>query len=144
MAKLASAKPTPAKPTVKPTPDKVKKKGGKVNFDLVGDKDTNVYPFKVAMPEGFNFKVNKVLKKRDFTADHLFFEHRVAEMEYKAEIFKVQAEEAKKIGSSADRNRLKRVMKLQEKMDELKAQLTEQGIDVGALLAGMKDEAAVA
>jgi len=35
-------------------------------------------------------------------------------------------------------------MKLQEKMDELKAQLTEQGIDVGALLAGMKDEAAVA
>jgi len=129
----------PAKPTVKPTPAKTKK-AGRVNFDLVGNKDPEIYPFKDAVPEGFSFKVNKPLKKRDFSADHLFFSYRAEEMDIKAAAFRAQAEEAKKIGSSADRNRVKRVLKLQEKMDELKAQLTAQGIDVQALLAGMADE----
>jgi len=142
---MARVKPAaePAKPTVKPTPEKVKKHG-RVVFDLVGDKNPEVYPFKEAMPEGFNFKVNKGLRKRDFSADHLFFEYRALEMEAKALTFRAQAEEAKKIGSSADRNRLKRVIKLQEKMDELKEQLTAQGIDVTKLLAEMADDTAAA
>jgi len=140
---MARTKPAaqPAKPTVKPTPEK-KRKAGRVVFDLVGDKNPEVYPFKEAMPEGFNFKVNRGLRKRDFTADHLFFEYRALEMDAKAIIFRAQAEEAKKIGSSADRNRLKRVIKLQEKMNELKEQLSAQGIDVDKLLADMTDDTA--
>jgi len=143
---MARVKPAaePAKPTVKPTPEKVRKVTARIPFDLVGDKNPEVYPFKEAVPEGFNFKVNKTLKKRDFTADHLFYEHRAAEMNFKATLFTAQAEEAKKIGSSADRNRLKRVIKLQEKMDELKEQLTAQGIDVTKLLAEMADDTAAA
>lgn len=134
---------TPAKPTtVKPTPEKSKDKKGRTEFKLVGHKDEKVYPFQVAMPEGFDFKINKPLKKRDFTADHLFYEYRALEMEFKAVGFRAQAEEAKKLGSAKDRSSAKRLIKLQDKMGELKEQLTKQGVNVEELLANAAKEAA--
>lgn len=129
-------KPTPARPTT----TKVPKPKGRQEFKLVGSKDENVYPFKDAVPEGFDFATNKPLKKRDFSADHLFYEYRAAEMDFKAAAFRKQAEEAKKLGSAKDRSRAKRLVKLQEKMAELKKQLTEQGVDVEDLLAAAATE----
>lgn len=129
-----SQKKTSAKPTVRPTPAKSKSKG-RVQFKLVGNKDTEVYPFKVSLPEDFDFKTNKSLKKRDFTADYLFYEYRALECDFKAAAFRIVAEEVKKLGSAKDRSSAKRLVKLQEKMAELKTQLTEQGVDVDELLA---------
>ena len=130
--------PTPAKPTVKPTPVKAR---GRIEFPLVGDKNEDVYPFKVPVPEGFDFKAHKALKKRDFEADHMFYSFRAAELEFKALAFHAQAEEAKKLGSAQDRGRAKRLIKCQSKMDELRQQLTAQGVDVDKLLADAAKEA---
>jgi len=125
-----------AKPTItKPEP----KKTGRVDFSGIGNKDPELYPFKDAVPEGFDFKLHRALKKRDFSADYLFYEFRAAEMDYKGSLFRDQAEEAKKLGSAADRGRAKRLIKLQEKMSELKEQLTAQGINVDELLATVED-----
>lgn len=131
--------PTSAKPA-KPTTTAVPKPKGRQEFKLVGSKDDKVYPFKVAMPEGFDFATNKPLKKRDYSADYLFYEYRALEMDFKAATFRKQAEEAKKLGSAKDRSRAKRLVKLQEKMDELKKQLTEQGVDVNELLSAAATE----
>lgn len=122
----------PAKPTMKPTPTRPK---SRTDFGPVGSKNADVYPFKKAVPEGFDFRAHKSLKKRDFALDHLFYEYRAAEMDFKAAAFRKQAEEIKKLGSAKDRGRAKRLVKLQEKMAELRKQLEEQGINVNELLA---------
>jgi hypothetical protein len=116
-------------------PEKPKKtKGGRKVFGLVGNKNADVYPFKVPVPENFDFDTFKALKKRDFASDEMFYRYRAAEMEHKAAGFITKAEEAKKMGSAADRGKAKRLIKLQEKMAELKKQLTEQGVNVDELL----------
>ncbi len=117
----------PAKPEVSTTSTKP---AGKTVFESVGNKDSKVYPFTETTPKGFDFKVHKSLKKKDFTADHLFFEFRAIEMDRKAVAFRRQAEEAEKLGSVKDRGRMKRLVKLQDKMAELKQQLEAQiGVD---------------
>ena len=92
-------------------------------------------PYDVALPEGFDFKVHKILKKKNFTTEALYYEHRVLEMEFKAEKFAALAEECRTMGSAADRRKKKQIVKLNSKMNELKAQLIAQGIDVEALIA---------
>lgn len=131
---------TPATPTVKPTPDKPKR-GKKEVFKLVGNKDEKVYPFAVAVPEGFDFKTNKSLKKKDFKEDYLYFEHRAAECDFKAVAYREEAVEVKKLGSAKSRGSAKRLVKLQDKMAELKKQLTDQGVDVEKLLEDAAKEA---
>ncbi len=134
---MARKKDQPAKPTE----TKTKSKSAKTVFPSVGNKDAKVYPFTKTVPKDFDFKVHKPLKKRDFASDHLFYEFRALEMDNKAVTFRKQAEEAKTLGSSQDRGRAKRLVKMTEKMDELKQQLEAQGVDVKALLAtASKDE----
>ncbi len=135
---MAKKNQKPATPTVKPTPEKSKK--GKSVFKLVGNKDEKIYPFTEALPEGFDFKICKSLKKKDFKEDHLYFEHRAAEFDAKAVAYREEAAEVKKLGSAKDRGKAKRLVKMQEKMSELKEQLTKQGIDVEKLLADADKE----
>lgn len=108
---------------------------------LVGNDDVKVYPFK-STPGDFDWKSHKPLKKKDFASDDGFFIYKAEEFEAKAKAFRTQAEEAKKMGSTKDRAKAKRLVKMQEKMAELMKQLQAQGIDTEALLAtaGKKDE----
>lgn len=92
-------------------------------------------PYDVAMPEGFTFVDFKLLKRANFTTEALYFEHRAEEYRYKTNMFDARAVESRTMGSSADRRKKKQIVRLNEKMNELKAQLTEQGIDVEALIA---------
>lgn len=137
MAKKKDKKNRAAKPDVSTT--KVKPSGRTV-FGLVGSKDSEVYPFTDMTPEGFDPKVHKSLKKKDFAADHLFFLFRADELDSKAAAFRKQAVEAEKLGSSKDRGRMKRLVKLQDKVAELKQQLEAQGVDVEELLKSTEDE----
>jgi len=130
------------KVAAKPTQKKKEKSKGRPVFGLVGNKDEKIYPFKAAVPEGYNFKEFKPLKKKDFVDDATYLEYRAAECEAKAVAFKAQAEEARKIGSSKDKQKAKRLIKLQEKMDELKKQLQDQGIDVESLLKTEEEKVA--
>ena len=91
-------------------------------------------PYDVSMPDKFSFKVHKPLRKKNFTEEYLYFEHRRWYAEYQANVWDAKAEESKKLGSAKSRRQKKAVVKLQNKMEELKAQLTKQGVDVEALL----------
>lgn len=135
--KKRKKKEKPAKPNVNTTSTK---SAGKTVFKLVGSKDSKEYPFTEVEPEGFDFKVHKSLKKRDFAADHLYYLYRAKELDSKAAAFRKQAEEAEKLGSVKDRGRMKRLVKLQDKVAELKQQLEDQGVDVEELLKAAEDE----
>jgi len=117
-----------AKPVV------VEVKTSKVSKGRTGFKVSNEL-YDTCLPVGFNFKEFKPLKKRNFATEALYFEHRAEEMAYKMRAFTAQAEESRTMGSAADRRKKKQIVKLSEKMKELKAQLSAQGIDVEALIA---------
>lgn len=127
----------PAKPEVNTTSTK---SAGKTVFESVGSKDPKMYPFTEIEPKGFDFKTHKSLKKRDFAADHLFYLYRATELDNKAAAFRKQAEDAEKLGSVKDRGRMKRLVKLQDKVAELKQQLEAQGVDVEELLKAAEEE----
>ena len=124
---------------VKPTPEKVKR-ATREEFGLVGNTDPEIYPFKVAVPEGFDFKLHANLKKKDYISDYLYFEFRAAGAENAVISFKELAEEAKKLGSSKDRAKAKRLVKMTSKLSELKQQLIAAGVDVEALLSATSDD----
>ena len=92
-------------------------------------------PYTIVVPEGFTFSVHKPLKKKNFVDEALFYDHKAAEMEFKREKFAAQAEECRKSGSPKQRAAKKRIIKLSEKMNELKKQLAAQGINVAELLS---------
>jgi len=92
-------------------------------------------PYDVAMPDGFNFDDYKPLKKKNFAQEYTYFEHRALAAEHRAAKFRQMAKDSKKYGSTADRAKARRLVKLQTKMEELKTQLIEQGVDVEQLLA---------
>jgi len=92
--------------------------------------------YKVAVPENFNFAEYKPLKKKNFETDELYYMHRAAEMQFRAGAFVQRATDAKLNGANrATAGKAKRLIKLTEKMAELRKQLEEQGIDVKAILA---------
>lgn len=134
---MAKDKNNAARPE-RPAPVKTKKPGRKAH-PSVGNKDTSVYPFK-ALPEDFDFATMKGLKKKDFATDAAYYEYRAKELEARAAKFRTQAEEAKKMGTGTERKNAKRLVKLQEKMAELKAQLSAQGVDVESLLKTLKKD----
>jgi hypothetical protein len=123
-------------------PDKVegapeapkKEKKGRPAHPAVGNEDTKVYPF-TETPKDFDFKAMKGLKKKDFATDEAFFLYKAAEAEYKIGMWNARAEEAKTMGSSKERSKAKRLVRMQGKVEELTKALEAQGIDVAALLA---------
>ena len=106
----------------KPTPDKVKRVTKEI-FDKVGDLNPEIYPFKVAVPEGFDFKIHANLKKKDYIGDHLYFEMRAVGAELAVIAFRELAVEAEKMGSTKDRAKAKKLVKMTSKLSELKQQL---------------------
>lgn len=134
--KTNEAPKTPAKPTVPAVPEKPAKaeRKGRPTHPLVGNTDVNVYPFK-ELPTDFDFKTMHGLGKKDFATDAAFFEYKTKGLEAQAANFRTLAENAKKLGSAAERGKAKKLVKLQEQMAELSKQLAAQGVDVDALLA---------
>jgi len=112
------------------------KKEKKPVFGLVDSADEGVYPFSSPIPEGYEFGKTQGLKKRDFAEEYIYLEHRALEAEAKAVALRAKAEESKKLGSSKQRGKAKRLLKLQEQFAALRESLEGQGIDVDALLDG--------
>jgi hypothetical protein len=135
-----------AAPTAAPT---AKKGGGskRKQFDLVGSKDPNVYPFKgiagddgaiVAVPTGYDFATMKPLKKKDFAKPSLFKLYKAGEMDFKAAAFRKEAEQLAKSGDGKGAGKANRLVKMVQKAADLRKELESQGIDVEALLAATK------
>jgi hypothetical protein len=127
------------KAAVKAAPVAVKQEAQKSNLKRVNFK-ISATPYTVVIPENFSFAQHKTLKRKNFATDELYYLHRATEMTFKADAFKTKATEAKSLGANrATHGKAKRLVRLQDKIAELKAQLTEQGIDVDALLAVKPD-----
>ncbi len=116
--------------TVTETPKEAKKVVKRTKF--APDADTK---YEVAMPDGFDFAKHYPVQKRNFANEALYYDHRAAEMQFKKEQFEAHAEICRTQGSAADRRKAKQIVKLQSKVDELRAILEAQGINVEELLA---------
>jgi hypothetical protein len=97
------------------------------------------YPFDAAVPVGYNWATMKLLHKKDFATNTLFFEYKAAECDVKKAAFLKAAEAAKKGPKAA--GAAKKLVKMQEKMIELRKTLTDQGINVDEMLAQMAAQA---
>ncbi len=92
--------------------------------------DTKNFPFKTAEPEGFSHAAHVSLKRKDFTNEKLFYLYRAADLDYKANVYRRKSEECVLGGGAKG----KRLIKMQEKMVELRAMLEADGINVDELL----------
>lgn len=88
-------------------------------------------------PADWDAKVHKPLRRKDFTGDHVFLERRATELEAKAKQLRIEAEEARKLGNSADRAKAKKLRSMLDKVADLKKELEAQGIDVTSLVSGL-------
>ena len=132
------AKVTPSIKSSKPTTSteteaKVKKTSKRVKHTLVGNKDAKIYPF-ATLPTDFDFAKHAGLKKKDFANTGEFFEYKAKECEAKAAAFRVKAKEESTTGGGKAKQKARRLVKMIDKMDELKKQLALQGINVEELL----------
>ena len=116
------------------TPVKVKTTKPKKESKRKGAFKVSEKAYDVAMPDKFDFKVHKPLKKSNFTEEHVYFGHRAEYAKYQVKVWEAKAAESKLLGSTKERRQKKAVVRLQSKMTELRTQLEKQGIDVTALL----------
>ncbi len=120
--------------------DKKKDKKPKVElpkFPQVGNKDPNVYPFKT-IPTDYSFDKHAALDKDDFVDRKEYLEYRARGYEHKA----AQLREQAKTGKTGGGGKVKRLAKMLDKAEAIKAELAAAGIDVEALLRATKAQAA--
>jgi len=88
-----------------------------------------------ATPDDFNFKKFPLLKREVFKDDGFWYLHRAEGGEFKAAELRAKAEEFLKFGNVKDRLKASKLRKMQDKMEELKAELEAAGVDVEDLLS---------
>ena len=92
------------------------------------------------VPEDFDSKLHKPLRKGDFEKEYTYLLMKADELEAKAKKLRDEAALSDKLGSSADRAKAKKLVKMQERMAELQKQLEDAGIDVESLLDEESDD----
>lgn len=88
-------------------------------------------------PTDHDPKVHKPLKSTDFADESVYWFHKADQLEKAAVAAREKAEQIKKLGGVKDVKKAKRLMQMQQKIAELKAQLASDGTDVDALLASL-------
>src|SRR6056297_3199820 len=118
------------RPQVDPQADDEKKRGPKpkIEHPLLADGKLE------AIPDDFDPKVHKPLRKKDFVEEAVFFDHKAEQAEERLNYYREQAEECRKLGNAADRKKAKKLRTWMEKIAELKAELEEDGVDVSSLI----------
>lgn len=114
-----------------------KKKAGRAEFKVPKDK------LDVAVPEGYDFKSHKPLKRTDFQESYLFTMHQAARADFQSTVYadkavalREKAEKDRVLGDDKTRKAAKRAQKLTSQLSELTKLLADQGVDVDALLKG--------
>ena len=88
------------------------------------------------VPETYDEKVHRPLRKENFEGDDWYYIHKAEQLEAQAQWNRKQAEDYRKLGGVQDRAKAKRLLDMQSRMAELKAQLAADGVDVEALMGG--------
>lgn len=124
------------------TADGAGQKGGKkdkvkrVDYPGLTDSEGNAVKL-TSIPEDYNPKIHKPLKKTNFADESVFLIARAERLEQMAVKLRKEAETVKNLGSTAQRQSARKLMKMQESMATLMANLSAQGVDVQALLAAV-------
>jgi len=83
----------------------------------------------VEVPEGFDFAIHKPLKQKAFTHDKFYFGHRAEGFRLKMEAMIEKRDFAAKFGSKKEQVAVKKMQKLNDKINELKETLEKAGVD---------------
>lgn len=97
-------------------------------------------PFK-ATPADFDFAKFRLTRK-DFDSESAFLFYRADELEWKASQMRDKAELAAKVGGKKELATAKRLLKMQARFDELKAELEQSGLNVAEMLSVVKEKKA--
>lgn len=143
---MAKSAPTaPEAPSAKPgTTDEAGKKGKKAKKEKTprvaypGLKGADEKPVRLtAWPTDFDPKTHKPLKRDNFENEAVWYDHMADEYEARAKDYREQAELSRKLGNQSDRQKAKKLAKMQNQMAKLQEELKSQGIDVAALLGAL-------
>lgn len=85
-------------------------------------------------PGDFDPKKHKPLKRSNFADETVFMLHQADQMESKAKLLRAEVEQIRALGSARDVKAAKKISAMLTKVDELKAQLAEDGVDIQKLL----------
>ncbi len=118
------------------------KKETKIMATIVNPKAEKVEKVKFPIPEGgflkvpenFDPKNHKPLLRKAFKEDAIFFDWKADLAGLACKRYRLRAEESRKFGNIADRTKARKIMKMQDKIADLRKELEGQGIDVDSLL----------
>lgn len=86
----------------------------------------------IAPPTDYNHKKHARMTKKDFAKEDIYMDFCALQFENKAKRLREQAEKIRTLGTGASAQKLKTVLKLQEKLAELMATLAAEGISLPA------------
>lgn len=92
------------------------------------------------VPADYDPKKHKPLKKSDFASEATYCIMRAEELERKAADYRQEADLIKKGGGKKAAQKAKRLAKMQERMEALKKELAESGINVEELMSSLDEE----
>jgi len=130
-----------AKPGSKGDESTAPQKKGKVHHPLLKvDADGKPTEKLESVPDDFDPKVHKPLRKSDFASEASYLIMRAEDLEQKAKGYRDEAELIRKGGGKKAAAKAKRLQKMQERMDALKKELEESGIDTAELLSTLEED----
>ncbi len=91
-----------------------------------------------AWPKDFDRKVYKPLRRKNFADETVFMEAKAARLEAAAKRIREEIVITRQLGGSEQAKAAKQFARLQNRMATMTEALVAQGIDVKALLAGLK------
>jgi hypothetical protein len=97
--------------------------------------DGNVAKNKItAVPADYDPKKHIPLRKADFAEEYQFLEYQADEYEKRAKKLREEAAEIKQLGSKEDRDNMRRLKAMQEKMQDTLAALAASGVDTSKVI----------
>jgi hypothetical protein len=94
-----------------------------------------------AVPTDFDIKQHRPLGKNDFADESMYWTLRAQDLRKKADAFDKKAADIKQYGANTDKKSASQLVKMQDRMSELLAQLAGKGVDVDAVMAKLKASA---
>ncbi len=135
VVKTGGARPgTEGGPEAKAKKGKKNKNANRVPYPGLMDGDKPNKKLAV-LPEDFDPKVHRPLKRANFDGDHLALKWQAKVLRDKATRLEEQAGRLEKLGNKGQASKLKRLAAMRERMKELEAELKDEDLDVEALLA---------
>ena len=90
--------------------------------------------FITELPVDFDFQTQRGIARKKWASDSAYFDYKAQDYEFRATKMRGFAENARTFGSKNEQAKAKRLIKMTDKVAELRAQLILQGVDVDSLL----------